>query len=452
MKKPARILRAERRIGMNNEQRRAGGAAIMENSIVIDSLQFEDQVLRSPEPVAVYFCSDNCLPCLTFDGIFEKVAASKKTVRFVRIFMPQNRQLAEQYGVKSTPTLLFFNEGKEVCLRLTGYISYIEFREAVDRLDARVCPPAERGAVHCDVLILGAGPAGLTAAIYTARGRLFTVVLDTGSIGGQVITTYQVANYPGTNGVIRGIDLADNMRKQALDFGTRIDDMQEIEEIRLDGPEKYVKTRENDYYAKAVIIATGSEPKKLPVDNEHEFRSRGIHYCASCDGPFYQDADLIVVGGGISAFEEAMFLTRFARKVTMLIRSDTPRAVRSYVEDAEKNPRIEIMYNTVIKKVLGETFVQGAVLENTRTGVTSEMKVDGIFVYIGSVPNTKLFSPSLHLSDYGFIITDENMATNIPGVFAAGDVREKAIRQISTAVGDGTVAGIMVERYINSLK
>ena len=228
--------------------------------------------------------------------------------------------------------------------------------------------------------------------------------------------------------------------------------MQEIDEIRLEGTEKYVKTKENDYYAKAVIIATGSEPRKLPVKNERELRGRGIHYCASCDGPFYQDADLIVVGGGISAFEEVLFLARYARKVTMLIRSDTPRAPESYVEDAARNPQVEIMYNTVIKKVLGESFVEGVVLENTKTGGTIEMKADGIFVYIGSVPNTELFSPWLRLSDNGYIITNETMATNIPGVFAAGDVREKTVRQISTAVGDGTIAGIMAEKYIVLLR
>lgn len=424
----------------------------MKDLMVVDSHQFEQQVLKSPEPVVVYFYSDNCLPCLIFDSIFEKVSAVKGSVRFIRIFRPHNRQLAEQYGVKSSPTLLFFNDGKEVCQRLTGYISYAEFREAVEKLGSRACPLAERSTIHCDVLIIGAGPAGLTAAIYAARSRLFTVVLDSGIPGGQVATTYQVANYPGTNGVIRGLDLVGNMNKQALDFGARIDDLQEIEEIRLEGFEKYVRTKENDYYAKAVIIATGSEPKKLPVEEEREFRGRGIHYCATCDGAFYQDSDLIVVGGGVSAFEEALFLTRYARKVTIVIRSDTAKASKSSIEDAKKSSQIEIVHNTTVKKVIGENFVEGVVLENTKTGSTSQMKVDGVFVYIGSLPNTKLFSPWLQLSDYGYIVTDENMATNIPGVFAAGDVREKEVRQISTAVGDGTIAGVMVEKYINGLK
>ena len=196
------------------------------------------------------------------------------------------------------------------------------------------------------------------------------------------------------------------MKKQALDFGARIHDLQESEEIRLEGFEKYVRTKENDYYAKAVIIATGSEPKKLPVEEEREFRGRGIHYCATCDGAFYQDSDLIVVGGGVSAFEEALFLTRYARKVTIVIRSDTAKAPKSSIEDAEKSSQIEIVYNTTVKKVLGENFVEGVVLENTKTGSTSEMKVDGVFVYIGSLPTQNSSAPaSLR---YGYIVPTEH--------------------------------------------
>jgi Thioredoxin./Pyridine nucleotide-disulphide oxidoreductase. len=423
----------------------------MSKPVSVDMNSFEDMVLKSPEPVVVYFCDDDCLPCETFESVFERVAELKDKVRFARVYARDNRRLAEEYRIKSYPTVLFFNDGREVCRRLAGYITYADFRDAVDRLDARECPPPGRNIIHCDVLILGAGPAGLTAAIYAARSRLFTVVVDTGVTGGQVITTYEVENYPGTGDGIRGIDLAENMRRQALGFGARIDDMQEIEEIRLEGAEKYVRTKENDYHAKAVIIATGSEPRRLPVKEEPEFRGRGIHYCATCDGPFYRDADLVVVGGGTSAFEEAVFLTRYARKVTILIRSDSPRAARYYVDDAVRNPRIEIIRNTVIKKVIGEDSVKSIVVENTRTGEVYGMKADGIFVYIGSEPNTKYFRECLNLSDRGYIITDQNMATNIPGVFAAGDVRDKEVRQISTAVGDGTIAGVMVEKYIHSL-
>ncbi|HEY9060354.1 MAG TPA: thioredoxin-disulfide reductase [Pseudobacteroides sp.] len=304
--------------------------------------------------------------------------------------------------------------------------------------------------VHCDVLIIGAGPAGLTAAIYAARSKLHTVVIDTSLPGGQVASTFHIANYPGTNGVIRGIDLMENMKKQALDFGAQIDDMQSIKSIDFTGEEKYIKTDTNDYYAKSVIIATGAEPRKLPVESERQFRGRGIHYCATCDGALYVDANVIVVGGGTSAVEESLFLTRYAKSITIINRSGQFKASRSSVDEVLKNPQIKVLWNTEIKDVSGENFVQKVVFHNKETGETTEMDTDGIFVYIGMEPNVSLFKGILNISEYGYIITDNNMSTNVPGVFAAGDIRDKEIRQISTAVGDGTIAGIMAERFIGN--
>ncbi|WP_051983562.1 thioredoxin-disulfide reductase [Pseudobacteroides cellulosolvens] len=303
--------------------------------------------------------------------------------------------------------------------------------------------------VHCDVLIIGAGPAGLTAAIYASRSKLHTIVVDSSLPGGQVASTYHISNYPGTNGVIRGIDLMENMKKQALDFGSQIDDMQSIKSINLTGDEKYIQTETNDYYAKSIIIATGAEPRKLPVESEREYRGRGIHYCATCDGALYTDANVIVVGGGTSAVEESLFLTRYAKSITVINRSTEFKASRSSIDELMKNPQINVLWNTEIKEVSGENFVQKVVLYNKENGERKEMDTDGIFVYIGMEPNTSLFKDVLNISEYGYIITDNSMATNIPGVFAAGDIRDKEIRQISTAVGDGTIAGIMAERYIS---
>ncbi|MDP4180411.1 MAG: thioredoxin-disulfide reductase [Bacillota bacterium] len=313
----------------------------------------------------------------------------------------------------------------------------------------KTCSDTKETKVHCDVLIIGAGPAGLTSAIYSARSKLQTVVIDSSIPGGQVASTFHVSNYPGTNGVIRGIDLMENMKKQALDFGAQIDDMQSIKSIDFSGDEKHLKTELNEYYAKSVIIATGAEPRKLPVEQERQFRGRGIHYCATCDGALYVDANVIVVGGGTSALQEALFLTRYAKTVTIINRSDSFKASRSSVDEVMKYPQIKIIWNTEVKEVHGENFVQKVILHNNTNGEQTEMGTDGVFVYIGMEPNTLLFKTNLKLSDNGYIITDANMSTNIPGVFAAGDVREKDIRQISTAVGDGTIAGIMVERYIS---
>lgn len=422
-----------------------------ENVIISDASRFETDVLKVSEPVVVYFYSDDCLPCLTFSEIFDRTAASLGGVmRFIKVFRPQNRALCEEYGISSSPTIMFFKDGIEVCIRLTGYINHNEFKEAIEKVLQRSCSPKQRSIIRSDVLIIGAGPSGLTAAIYTARSRLNTVIIDSNLPGGQVLTTFHVANYPGTNGAIRGLDLAENMKKQSLDFGAQIYDLQQIKQIDLSGEEKFAKTDQADYYAKSVIIATGSEPRKLPVSGEREFRGRGVHYCATCDGALYQDANVAVVGGGISALEEAVFLSRYARSVTIINRSDRFKAPVLYTERTLKNPAITVVWNSVIKELKGDGFLKTITLEDVKTGELSELEIDGIFVYIGMQPNSGLFTGQVKLSEKGYILTDENMSTNIPGVFAAGDVREKDIRQISTAVGDGTIAGIMAEKYVNS--
>ncbi|KNY27543.1 Thioredoxin-disulfide reductase [Pseudobacteroides cellulosolvens ATCC 35603 = DSM 2933] len=265
---------------------------------VCDSTNFEEVISKSQVPVVAYFYSDDCLPCTKFSQIFERSAVTlAEQLKFVKVFRPHNRQLAEKYSVKSSPTIIFFKEGREVCSRLNGYISFPEFKEAIENVLEKTCDSKERTIVHCDVLIIGAGPAGLTAAIYASRSKLHTIVVDSSLPGGQVASTYHISNYPGTNGVIRGIDLMENMKKQALDFGSQIDDMQSIKSINLTGDEKYIQTETNDYYAKSIIIATGAEPRKLPVESEREYRGRGIHYCATCDGALYTDANVIVVGG-----------------------------------------------------------------------------------------------------------------------------------------------------------
>ncbi|HEX9059903.1 MAG TPA: thioredoxin-disulfide reductase [Clostridia bacterium] len=307
----------------------------------------------------------------------------------------------------------------------------------------------ERQNTHCDVLILGAGPAGLSAAIYAARAKLITAVIDEGLPGGQTASTYHVANYPGTNGVIRGIDLIENMKKQALDFGAFIDDMKEIHEINLLGEEKHIRTEDTDYYARSVIIATGAQPRKLPAEGEKEYRGRGVHYCATCDGALYQDADIMVVGGGNSAVDEAIFLTRFAKKVTLVHIHESLNASKASQDELFKNSAINVMWNHNITQINGDTFVKSVMAEDLKTGEKKEIATDGIFVYIGMEPKTAPFKDMLNLNDQGYIIADEDMKTNIPGVFAAGDVRNKKIRQISTAVGDGTIAGIMAEKFVN---
>lgn len=417
----------------------------------VDAGGFEQEVMKSGTPVLVYFYSEDCAPCTAVAPMLERlVEAFAEKVKFVKVFRQQNRQLAESYNIKSSPTVMFFKEGKEVCPRLNGYISTPELKAAIESVLGDKCAAKKVQKVYCDVLILGGGPAGMSAAIYAARAKLFTVLVDEGLTGGQVATTFHVANYPGTNGVVRGMDLMENMKKQALDFGTRIDDMKEILEVCLSGDEKYVKTEDAEYFAKAIILATGAQPRKLPAEGEREFRGRGVHYCATCDGALYQDAKVIVVGGGESALEEAVFLTRYAKTVVIVNRSDKFRASKAAIDEVMNNQAISVMWNSEIRKIYGENFVTSAEIEDTKTREMKELEVDGVFVYIGTIPRTDLFKDQLPLNESGYIKTDEDMAASIPGVYAAGDVRVKKIRQISTAVSDGTIAGIMAERYINN--
>jgi len=423
----------------------------MNDAIVKSTMEnFDKDVLKSDIPVAVLFYTESCPVCDAFMPIFERTAQKYgKYMKFVKIYRQQNRQLVEDLKIKSSPTVLFYKEGNEVCTRLNGYISNAEFVEAIERVIGDVCKGEKREKVHCDFLILGGGPAGLTAAIYAARAKLHTVVVDEGLIGGQVATTFQVANYPGTNGVVRGIDLMENMKKQALDFGAYIDDLKEISDVNLEGKEKLVTAKDTDYYAKAVLIATGATPRRLPVEGEKEFRGRGVHYCATCDGAMYFDANILVVGGGESAAEEAVFLTRYAKHVTIINRHDYLKASKTAQDEVFRNPNISVVWNSEVRKINGDSFVKSVTIENLKTGKIEEIETDGLFVYIDTQPKTELFAGKVGMNEEGYILTNEDMATNIPGVFAAGDVRAKKVRQIATAVGDGAVAGIMAERYIN---
>lgn len=421
----------------------------MDAVIEISSENFSKTVLESHLPVAVVFYCNECPICASVLPLFERMAQDYSgKLLFVRINRDSNPELSRQYHVRASATVLFFLKGKEFCRRLSGYIRYPDLKCIVEDVMGGKCECLAHDKAECDVLILGSGPAGLTAAIYAARARLYTIVIDDSFVGGQVATTWHVANYPGT-GVIRGTDLVNNMKKQALDFGAEIDDMQEILGITLEGPVKTLHTQRTDYHAKALIIATGAHPRKLKVEGEEAFTGRGVHYCATCDAALYQDASVLVVGGGDAAAEEAVFLTRFAKKVTLVHRRNALSATKSAQEDLFKNPAVEVLFNREVVAIHGEQFVTGVTLRDVESGVTSEFPVDGIFIYIGTEPMSALFEGQLNLNEDRYIITDEKMQTSCEGVFAAGDVRAKEIRQITTAVADGTIAGIMAGRYVN---
>lgn len=425
----------------------------MDLLIKIDNFKMFDELQKNEEKIyAVYFYKAKCLPCKALEPLLSALSELfEGRMEFLSINFEDLPEIANKYNIKSFPTVLFLKNGEEQCSRLSGYISAAELRKVCEGVIEGYCPVGERPQIYSDVIILGSGPAGLTAAIYASRSKLCTVVIDEGMVGGQVATTYTVENYPGTGGEISGFELMEKMKMQALHFGTRIDELKHVLSVELNEEKKYVKTQDADYYAKVLIIATGAQPRKLPVDEEKDYRGKGIHYCATCDGALYSGTEVFVVGGGNSAVEEAGFLTRFVDKVTIIHHKDKLQASKAGQELVFENPKISIIWDTKINKIIGDNFMTGVVIENVKTGDVRELSGEGVFVYIGLKPETDMFKDLVFVNDRGYIVTNEDMQTNISGVFAIGDVRSKKVRQISTAVGDGTIAGIMAEKYIGML-
>ena len=298
-----------------------------------------------------------------------------------------------------------------------------------------------------DLMIIGAGPAGLTAGIYSSRSKVNSLILEDAIVGGQVKNSYTIENYPGFKEV-EGSELADLMQQQAVSLGATIDEFDMIEKVSLSNEKKIIETSSCIYNAKTVIIATGAQPKKLPIPSEEKFSGKGVHYCAVCDGAMYEGKVIGVVGGGNSALEEAQFLSRFAEKVLIIRRHDYFNGEQKRVDEVEANSKIEIMYNYDLVDVNGDNFMESAIIRNTKTGEEKEIEMKAVFGYIGTEPKTDLFKQDIKLDKQGYIITDENMNTNVRGVYAAGDVRAKRYRQITTAVSDGTIAALEAEKYI----
>lgn len=296
-----------------------------------------------------------------------------------------------------------------------------------------------------DIIILGGGPAGFSSAIYAARGAVSTAIVDINVLGGQPSNYLELENYPGFQ-LVGGYDLMEKFEEHADKFGVEKFPMQEITKIDL--AKKKIYTKEYEFSAKSIIIATGAQPMKLGVKGEKEFVGRGVSYCAVCDGAFYKDKIVAVVGGGNSAIEEAMYLTKFAKKVYVIHRRDRLRADKILQEKAFKNKKIEFIWNSIVLEIQGENTVKSVVLKNLQTDKMSELKIDGIFPYIGISPNTELFSGQLNQDKYGFIITDTTMATSVDGVYAIGDVRNTPLRQVVTAASDGAIGATYALRYI----
>ena len=306
-----------------------------------------------------------------------------------------------------------------------------------------------------DVIVLGAGPAGLAAGLYAGRSRLSTLIIEKGQDGGQIAITDEIENYPGQ--IVEGESgrsLIARMTEQAKKFGAeRCSD--EIKSVELNGDVKKLVGAKGEYEAKCVIIATGAFPKPIGCENEGKFTGKGISFCATCDASFFEDFEVYVVGGGDSAVEEAMYLTKFARKVTIIHRRNELRAAKSIQEKAFKNPKLHFMWDTVVTRVDGDELLSSMTVKNVKTGELTTINADeddglfGLFGFIGYNPNSQLFEGMLDMEN-GYIKTDENMHTSIPGVFAAGDIRVKSLRQVVTAAADGAIAAMQAEHYISN--
>jgi len=306
-----------------------------------------------------------------------------------------------------------------------------------------------------DAIISGGGPAGLTAGIYLSRARMSTLLIEKALPGGQAILTESIENYPGFPHGITGPELMQKMEEQAVGFGLKIE-YGEVEEVKIkEGKEdkvKMVKINNKEYRTLTIILASGAEASKLEVPGEEELRGRGVSYCATCDAPFFKDQKIVVVGGGDTAIEEALYLTKFVREVTIIHRRDRLRATKILQERVFANKKINFAWDSVVTKILGKEKVEGVLIQNKKTYGEKEISCQGVFVFVGNIPNSKFLNELIKLDKKGYILTDDNMMTSQEGIYACGDVRKKLLRQVVTACGEGATAAFAAQKYIEELK
>ena len=303
-----------------------------------------------------------------------------------------------------------------------------------------------------DTIIIGGGPAGLTAGIYLSRARMDTLLIEKAIPGGQAVLTEIIENYPGFPEGISGPQLMQKMEEQAVRFGLKIE-YGEAAEVKIkEDKVKIIKINNQEYKTLTIILASGAEASKLGVPGEEELRGRGVSYCATCDAPFFKDQKIVVVGGGDTAIEEALYLTKFVREVTIIHRRDRLRATKILQERVFANKKINLAWDSVVTKVLGKEKVEGILIQNKKTGEEKEVPCQGVFVFVGNVPNSKFLNELIKLDQKGYILTDDNMMTSQEGIYACGDVRKKILRQVVTACGEGATAAFAAQKYIEELK
>jgi thioredoxin reductase (NADPH) len=419
----------------------------------ITAAEFDREVLNG-EKVILDFYSTECPPCEALASKFEDLSRLYgNDVKFLKIFRQQSRDLAEKLGVKSSPTLLFYNKGQEIASRLTGGIKRSDIihnldsmlsADKVKEINSLIKPSVS----EFDVIILGAGPGGLTAGLYLCQSKINTVLIDIALPGGHVSTTHEISNYPGFIEPQAGYMLSHSMSEQTKLCGTIYKVAVDITRVDLEKKEVVIDKYET-VKAKRIIIATGTTPNLTGALGEKELKGKGISYCATCDAKYYNDKEVIVIGGGNSAVEESEYITRFVNKLTIVHQFDKLTANKTAQEKALKNPKISILFENEPRAFLknGDKIVTE--VENVKTKIREKLLSDGVFVFIGMKPNIDLFKDKLDLDAWGYIKTDEDMRTSIKGVYAVGDVISKKYRQITTAVADGTIAAMAIAKEMD---
>ncbi len=419
----------------------------------ISHKEFDQEVINGGK-VVVDFYSTECPPCEALAPKFESLSELYgEDIKFVKIFRQENRDLAESLDVNSSPTVIFYDNGKLVGEKLTGGIKRSELIENLNNLIPedhvrKINKKIQPKVSEYDALILGGGPAGLTAGLYLCQARINAALVDVQLPGGQISTTHKISNYPGFVEPQPGYMLAHYMSEQTKICGTKYKVAVDVAKVDLMNKTVVVDDYET-IKAKKILLATGASPRYLNVPGERELKGNGISYCATCDAKYFNDKEVIVIGGGNSAIEEADFISKFAKKITIVHQFDTLQANKEAQEKAFANPKINFVFDTEprgFEKNGNKMFVK---TENLKTKETKTLQADGVFIFVGMKPNTELFNGDLDTDDWGYIKTNEDMMTNIDGVYAVGDIRSKKYRQITTAVADGTIAAISVTRELD---
>lgn len=402
-------------------------------------------LIEQKKTVLVDFFAPWCPHCRKIGPAYDQIAAEYAgELEVVKLDMDEDDRLWEELNVELIPTLRLYVDGK-----IVDSVVAPESKAAIEAFLADILPAKKRQTAEgqYDMVIVGGGPGGYTAALYAARAGLKTVVVEKLSAGGQMALTRQVDNYPGFADGIDGYELAGRMQQQAERFGAQTRYAQ-VMEIDLAATPKVIRTSEGALYGKTVVLAMGANPRELGLPGEKELVGRGIAYCAACDGMAFKGKTVVVVGGGNSAAADALLLSRIARKVILVHRRDTLRATQVYHEPLMKAENVEFRWNSVVTQLLHGDRIIGVRLRNVKTGEETDIATDGVFVSVGRVPSTDLVAGQVELDRSGYIVAGESTETGIPGVYAVGDVRTKLVRQVVTAVSDGAVAVHMAEEFL----